>query len=64
MGIVASIRSEFLRYRDLGDKAIAQLDDAALTAAAISRPSLDRCDAWHPAHPTPRNHFVRAPLSK
>ena len=47
MGIVASIRSEFLRYRDLGDKAIAQLDDAALTAAAAGGGNSIATICWH-----------------
>ncbi|HVH57172.1 MAG TPA: DinB family protein [Vicinamibacterales bacterium] len=47
MGIVTSIRSEFLRYRDLGDKAIAQLDNAGLTAAAPGGGNSIATICWH-----------------
>ena len=47
MGIVTSIRSEFLRYRDLGEKAIAQLDDAMLTAAAPGGGNSIATICWH-----------------
>jgi uncharacterized damage-inducible protein DinB len=46
MDIVKSIRSEFLRYKDLGEKAIAQLDDAALTSSGGSSNSIATI-CWH-----------------
>ena len=47
MDIVKSIRSEFLRYKDLGEKAIAQLDDAVLTAAAPGGGNSIATICWH-----------------
>ena len=46
MDIVKSIRSEFLRYKDFGEKAIAQLDDAALTSSGGSSNSIATI-CWH-----------------
>jgi len=47
MDIVKSIRSEFLRYRDLGEKALAQLDDAMLTAAPPGGGNSIATICWH-----------------
>src|SRR5215207_4425287 len=47
MAIVESIRGEFLRYKDLGEKAIAQLDDAALSAPPQGGGNSIATICWH-----------------
>ena len=47
MDTVKSVRSEFLRYKDLGEKAIAQLDDRALTAEAPGGGNSIATICWH-----------------
>jgi uncharacterized damage-inducible protein DinB len=47
MEMVKSIRSEFLRYKDLGEKAIEQLDEAALTAAPPGGGNSIATICWH-----------------
>ena len=47
MHMVSSIRSEFLRYKELGEKAIAQLDAAALTAAPPGGGNSIATICWH-----------------
>jgi uncharacterized damage-inducible protein DinB len=47
MAMVESIRGEFLRYKELGEKAIAQLDDAALSAPAPGGGNSITTICWH-----------------
>jgi uncharacterized damage-inducible protein DinB len=45
--MIPSICAEFLRYKQLGEKAIAQLDEAALTAAAPGGGNSIATICWH-----------------
>ncbi len=45
--IVGSIRAEYLRYRALGEAAMAQLDDAALTTAPVPTANSIAVLVWH-----------------
>ena len=47
MPVVTSIRAEFLRYKELAEKAIAQLDDAALSAGAPGGGNSIATICWH-----------------
>jgi uncharacterized damage-inducible protein DinB len=47
MALIESIRAEFLRYRDLGEKALAQLDDAAVSATAPGGGNSIATICWH-----------------
>jgi uncharacterized damage-inducible protein DinB len=47
MAIIESIRAEFLRYKSLGEKAIAQLDGAALSAAPAGGGNSIATICWH-----------------
>jgi uncharacterized damage-inducible protein DinB len=47
MGTVTSVRGEFHRYKELAEKAIEQLDDAALSAAAPGGGNSIATICWH-----------------
>lgn len=47
MAIIESIRAEFLRYKNLGEKAIAQLDGAALSAPPAGGGNSIATICWH-----------------
>lgn len=47
MPIIDSIRAEYLRYKSLGEKAIAQLDAAALSAAPAGGGNSIATICWH-----------------
>ncbi len=47
MAMVPSIRAEFLRYKDLGEKAIAQLDDPALSVVPAGGGNSIATICWH-----------------
>lgn len=47
MPIIDSIRAEFLRYKNLGEKAIAQLDGAALSAVPAGGSNSIATICWH-----------------
>ena len=47
MAIIESVRAEFLRYKNLGEKAIAQLDGAALSAPPSGGGNSIATICWH-----------------
>lgn len=47
MAIIESIQAEFLRYKELGEKAIAQLDGAAISAAPSGGGNSIATICWH-----------------
>jgi uncharacterized damage-inducible protein DinB len=47
MSTVASVRAEFVRYKDLAEKAIAQLDDSVLSAAPPGGSNSIATICWH-----------------
>ena len=47
MAMVESIRAEFLRYKDLGEKAMAQLDEASLSAQPAGGGNSIATICWH-----------------
>ena len=47
MSLISSVRAEFLRYKDLGEKSIAQLDDASLSAPAPGGGNSIATICWH-----------------
>src|SRR5688500_13239407 len=47
MSIIESIRGEYLRYKKLGEAAIAQVSDAQLSAAASAQSNSIATICWH-----------------
>lgn len=47
MAIIESVRAEFLRYKNLGEKAMAQLDGAALSAPPAGGGNSIATICWH-----------------